>query len=207
MGAAVDCEAIGLGLLGQPVNALSSLALVVAGLIVLGRDRWVAAALTATGIGSFLFHGPLAPGGVWVHDVTLAWLILVVGMRSRGWERRFAVLGLAAIAPVFYVVPDVAEPLTVILVAATLILLISDSRRLDTLGPVALLAVSAVVGRLGATGGPWCDPDSLLQTHALWHAGGAVSVAWWATRHAGRNGVDAVRPKAVAPGSDAELSR
>ncbi len=203
MGATVDCEAIGLGLLGQPVNALSSLALVVAGFVVLAWDRWVSGALAATGVGSFLFHGPLAPGGEWIHDVTLAWLILVVGLKSRGWERRFGSLGLAAIAPVFYVLPALADPLTVALVVVTLLLLVSESRRFDTLGPIALLAVSAIVGRLGATGGPWCDPESVVQTHALWHVGAAVAVAWWTVGHGGRD--DAGASTGVSR-SDAELS-
>ena len=203
MGAAVDCEAIGTGLLGQPVNSLSSLALVIAGLWVLSRDRWVAAALVATGIGSFLFHGPLAPGGEWIHDVTLAWLIVVVGLRSRGWERRSGALGLAAIALVFSVAPTLADPLTVVLVVATLLLLVSDSRRLDTLGPLALLAVSAIVGRLGSTGGPWCDPDSILQTHALWHVGAAAAVGWWVFGH--HEGGRAGAPASMSV-SDAELS-
>jgi hypothetical protein len=186
MGAAVDCEAIGSGLLGQPVNALSSLALVIAGVVVLGRDRWVASALAATGVGSFLFHGPLAPGGEWLHDVTLAWLVLVVGSRSRGWEMRFGVAGLAAIGAIFFAAPGIADLLTAGLVIVTLLLLASESRRLDTLGPIALLAISAVIGRLGSTGSPWCDPDSVLQTHALWHVGAAVAVGWWAIGHAER---------------------
>ena len=183
MGAAVDCEAIGPGLLGQPVNALTSLALVVAGAVLLTRSRWIAIALAATGFGSFLFHGPLAPGGEWIHDVTLAWLILVVGMKSRGWEYRFGAIGLAAIGPIFLVAPRLADPLTAALVIVTLLLLVSDSRDLDTLGPIALLAISAVIGRLGSTGGPLCDPDSVLQTHGAWHVGAAVAVAWWAFRH------------------------
>jgi hypothetical protein len=202
MGAAVDCEAIGSGLLGQPVNSLSSLALVVAGLFVLSRDRWVAGALAATGIGSFLFHGPLAPGGEWIHDVTLAWLILVVALRSRGSVNRYGAGGLAAVAVVFFVVPSVADTVTVALVIVTLLLLVSDGRRVDALGPVALLAVSAIVGRLGATGGTWCDPGSMLQTHALWHAGAAVAVGWWAIGYAERNGV----PDRSSTPSDAELS-
>ena len=203
MGAAADCETIGLGLLGQPVNALSSLALVVAGLLVLGRDRWMATALAATGVGSFLFHGPLAPGGEWIHDVTLAWLILVVGISSRGWERRLGALGLAAIAPVFYAVPAIADPLTAALVGVTLLLLVSDDRRFDTLGPIALLGISAIVGRLGSTGGPWCNPESVLQTHALWHMGAAAAVAWWAVGRAERDQVG--MPSTSAPRSDAEL--
>ena len=206
MGAAVDCEAIGLGLLGQPVNALSSLALVVAGLVVLGRDRWVATALAATGVGSFLFHGPLAPRGEWIHDVTLAWLILVVGLKSRGWERRFGAVGLAGIAPFFYVAPALADPLTAALVVVTLFLLVSDSRRFDTVGPIALLGVSAIVGRLGSSGGPWCDPGSVLQTHGLWHIGAAVAVGWWAIGHSERYQAGVLSLSADAKRSDAEFS-
>lgn len=192
MGAAVDCEVIGSGLLGQPVNALSSLALVVAGLMVARRDRWVAAALVATGVGSFLFHGPLAPGGEWVHDASLAWLVLIVAMRSRGLAHRYGAFGLAAIGPLFLVAPAVADPVTVVLVIVTLWLILSDGRGLDAVGPVVLLGSSALIGRLGATGGPWCDPGSLVQTHGLWHIGAAVAVAWWAIARDERDRNDAV---------------
>ncbi len=184
MGAAVDCEAIGSGLFAQPVNSLTSLALVVAGALVVARARdwWVGMALAATGVGSFLFHGPLAPGGEWIHDVTLAWLILVVGMKSRGWEQRYGAIGLAAIGPIFLIAPDLADPFTAALVIVTLLILVSDRRDFDTVGPIALLASSAIVGRLGSSGGAWCDPDSLLQTHGLWHLGAAAAVAWWTLR-------------------------
>ena len=88
----------------------------------------------------------------------------------------------------------------------TLLLLVSENRRFDTLGPIALLAVSALVGRLGATGGPWCDPDSVLQTHGLWHIGAAVAVGWWAIGHAERNQAGMLDPSTKASSSDAELS-
>ena len=39
---------------------------------------------------------------------------------------------------------------------------------------------SAVVGRLGATGGPLCDPGSWLQPHGLWHISAAAALGWWA---------------------------
>lgn len=206
MGAAVDCELIGSGLLGQPVNALTSLALVAVGLLLAARDRWVAAALVATGVGSFLFHGPLAPGGEWIHDVTLAWLVLIVGLRSRGWAQRFGAMGLAAIGLVFLLAPAIAEPLTVALVTVTLWFLLSDGRRLDTFGPVTLLGASALVGRLGATGGPLCDPDSLVQTHGLWHIGAAAAVGWWAIIRDGGDGNDDSLSESDASASDAEFS-
>ncbi|HEY5650216.1 MAG TPA: hypothetical protein VIW46_02120 [Acidimicrobiia bacterium] len=183
MGAAVDCEAIGPGLLGQPVNAATSLVFVFVAVIVLLRrsDGWVAAGLAGTGVGSFLFHGPLAPGGEWIHDVTLAWLILVVGLRVRGMTDVGAPIGLAVIGPVFVVAPQFADPLTVTLLILVVFVLLADRRDRATLLPLGLLGLSAVIGRLGATGAPLCDPESWLQTHGLWHIGAAVAVGWWAS--------------------------
>jgi hypothetical protein len=40
--------------------------------------------------------------------------------------------------------------------------------------------VVAGIGRLGGSGGPLCNPDSLLQPHALWHVGAAGVATWWA---------------------------
>lgn len=183
MGAGVDCETIGSGFLGQPVNAVTSLILVVAGIFVLARahDRWIAAGLAATGFGSFLFHGPLAPGGVWIHDVTLAWLILIVGLRVRGLARVAGPVGLAVIGALFLVLPAVADLLTGALVVVVVVALVEHDRSRATLGPLALLAASGMIGRLGATGAPLCDPESIFQTHGIWHAGAAIAVAWWAT--------------------------
>jgi len=54
-------------------------------------------------------------------------------------------------------------------------------------GPLALLTVVAVIGRLGATGNPLCDPTSIWQPHGLWHIGAAVAAAWWAVTTAPKN--------------------
>ncbi|HXV72998.1 MAG TPA: hypothetical protein VEB69_16525 [Acidimicrobiia bacterium] len=143
-----DCEAIGGTLLGQPVNSLTTIAFVVAGVIVFRRTRrpWVAVGLVATGIGSFLFHGPMPGYAQLAHDVTLWFLVGVV------------------------VVSIVVE------YRAT-----REWRHL--VGPGLLLAVVAIVGRLGATGNPLCDPDSPWQPHGLWHIGSAIAVTWWALNH------------------------
>jgi hypothetical protein len=182
MGAGVDCETIGTGFLGQPVNAVTSLILVAAGIYMLvgARDRWIAAGLAAAGLGSFLFHGPLAPGGVWIHDVTLAWLILVVGLRVRGLTRVGGPVGLAVIGPLFLALPEAADVLTGVLVVIVVLELVAFDHSRATLGPLLLLAGAAAFGRLGATGAPLCDPDSPIQAHAVWHVGAAVAVAWWA---------------------------
>lgn len=190
MGAAADCELIGPGFLGQPVNSLTTFAFVVAGavLIVVRPDRrWVGIGLAATGVGSFLFHGPMPPGSEWAHDVTLAWLIAIVAGIGSRWERysRFPVLVFLAIA--FAMVPVIADPVALVMTALALLTVLKHDRSLPVLAPLLLLAVVAGYGRLGATGAPLCDPESILQPHGVWHIGSALAVAWWAVAYSGRS--------------------
>lgn len=180
-GALRDCEEVVHGLLGQPVNSLTALAFVVAGVVIIWRSdhMWVGIASVATGIGSFLFHGPMPPYSAWVHDVTLAWLLLVVAGHGRSWERWAHLPGLLMIAVVI-AVPGAGDPVGVALAALAIVLLLIDDRSIATIGPLTLLVVVAVIGRLGATGGPLCDPTSIWQPHGLWHLGAAAAVTWWA---------------------------
>lgn len=182
MGALADCERIANSLLGQPANALSTLAFLVAGVVVARRPdlRWIGLAIFATGIGSFLFHGPMPRGSQWAHDVTLVWLIALIAGWGRPWERWTRLPGLAVLGVVFAGAPILADPLAVALTAAALGLVLIPDRSIHNLGPIAVLGLAAIVGRLGATGGPLCDPDSLFQPHALWHIAAAGAVAWWA---------------------------
>jgi len=182
MGAAVDCELIREGLLGQPVNALTTIAFIIAGLMVIRRPslRWVGIALVATGLGSFLFHGPMPSGAEWAHDTTLAWLILVVaglGRRGESWTR---LPGLLALGAVFALVPALADPTAAVLAAGAVILVLGTDRSAATVGPLALIGVTALIGRLGTTGGVLCDPMSQWQPHGLWHLAVAVAILWWA---------------------------
>ncbi len=181
VGATVDCEAIRPGLLGQPANALSCLVFIVAGFWLLRRaaTRWVGLALVATGTGSFLFHGPLAPDGAWIHDVTLAWLLVVIIVEAKQWRTGIHLAGAGALAVGFAAFPALAEPAMAVMAAAGIALLLIDDRSLRTWAPLSVLAVSAMVGRLGGTGGPLCDPGSIVQPHALWHVGAAIAVTWW----------------------------
>ena len=102
-----DCEALHDGWLGQPVNALSSLAYVAAGVYVLHRSRppalGLAVALSAVGIGSFLYHGPMPRGAELVHDGSI---VALAGAAVLTWRRDHfrrpptsaPVVGVAAIA-------------------------------------------------------------------------------------------------------------
>lgn len=183
MGAAADCESIGVGLLRQPVNSLTTLAFVIAGIIVMTRRperRWVGVALIATGIGSLLFHGPMPIGSEWAHDVTLAWLLLVVAADGTRWEALSRIPSFVALGLLFGAVPVAADPVAVALTVVALVSVLRPNRSKSTWAAVALLVVGGVVGRLGATNWPWCDPDSVLQLHGFWHLAAATAVTIWA---------------------------
>lgn len=182
MGAAADCELIRQGLFGQPVNTITTLAFFLAGAWLLRRPGagWVGVALAATGVGSFVFHGPMPAWGEWAHDVTLAWLIVVIGGLHTRWEAWSRTPSLLVIAIPVALFPVLGDPIAVV---ATMLVLGSILLRRPTrteLAPLVLLGVVAILGRLGATGWPLCDPDSVWQMHGLWHIGAAVAVAWWA---------------------------
>lgn len=74
-----DCERIVDGALAQPVLAVTSLAYVAAGLVVLGWSmRWrsplawaAAIVLVAVGVGSFAFHGPQPSWAKPAHDLPI----------------------------------------------------------------------------------------------------------------------------------------
>ena len=183
MGAAADCEAIGVGFLGQPINTLTTLGFVLAGIIVISRRRdggWIGIGLIATGIGSLLFHGPMPPGNEWAHDVTLAWLVTMAAGWGSRWEGFTHLLALAVIGLSFAVLPVIADPFAVVMTFVAVISILRRDHTPATVAPLSLLAAAAVFGRLGATGGPLCDPESLLQPHAVWHLGAATALAWWA---------------------------
>lgn len=181
MGALRDCEAVVHSILGQPVNTITAFAFVIGGMVVITRtDRvWVGVATIATGIGSILFHGPMPPYSEWAHDFTLAWLLLVVASQGRTWERWTHVPGLAVLAAVIPL-PGAADPVTIALASVAIVALVIQDRSRATMAPLTLLVTVAIIGRLGATGGPLCVPESVWQPHALWHIGAATAVTWWA---------------------------
>jgi hypothetical protein len=189
MGAAADCETIGAGFLGQPVNTLTTIALLVTGVVIMSLRpdrRWVGLGLAATGIGSFLFHGPMPPGSEWAHDVTLVWLIsLVAGIGAR-WEHFTHLPALLVLAVALALFPVVADPVAVVMTAVALLRILRRDRSGFAMAPLLLLAVVALYGRLGATGGPLCDPSSIFQPHAVWHLSSALAVVWWALAYSDR---------------------
>jgi hypothetical protein len=178
--AAVDCELIGEGLLGQPVNSIGSLAFVLVGLVLLRRRPVLGWAGIAVGLGSLAFHGPMPGWAEWAHDVALAALPVALAFEARP---RVVVAIVGAIAVVFGLWLVVAEVVTAILVIETGVLLFARRKTVHTgLGilAAALLALGVLMAALSRTDGPLCDPDSVFQWHALWHVLGAAALWVWA---------------------------
>jgi hypothetical protein len=201
-----DCEHIGHGLLGQPVNALSSLAYVAVGALLLRRALVVrstaltiyGATVVAVGLGSVAFHGPMPSWGRFVHDLPIAALLAfviahdVALVRETGVRAElvgFSVL-LGVSAFVLAVWPDSGNALDSVLVVAAVITEVAVARsakRVATGGIVrqpgvwfigaAVLAVGAALNALGRTDAPLCDPHSLAQLHGLWHV--LTAAALW----------------------------
>lgn len=208
MGSA-DCESIGDALLAQPVNALSSLAYVVVGAIIVafavrGRRAVVpslvyATCVAAIGIGSVLFHGPQTTGSQVLHDlpilitvlfVVVADLALLVPRLRRPW----AVFAGASIAATALSVADaelgaIAAGISVAAIVVLEVVVyrrdargIPRRRQLSIYGVIAaIVAVAATAWLLGRTGSPACDPESMFQFHGLWHLVSAslFGVWWW----------------------------
>ncbi|CAN5219161.1 hypothetical protein BH18ACT5_BH18ACT5_11860 [soil metagenome] len=182
MGAAADCEAIGSGFLGQPANALTTVAFVLVGLWILYAHpgaRWTGIALMATGIGSFLFHGPMPSGNEWAHDVSLAWLLAMVAGAGTRWERLTRLPTLALVGLIVALAPAAADPLAVLL---SVVAIVSTVRHTRNMAPLALAGAVGIYGRLGATAGPLCNPTSWWQPHGIWHIAAALAVGWLIAR-------------------------
>ncbi len=191
-----DCEAITAGFFGQPINSLSSLGLVVAGVWLAqtlrpGRDQPLAWAyiglLVANGLGSMLYHGPGWPWTRFVHDLPIASTALLVALLLAVGSRRAFLpwaVGTGILAVAVAINPDVAIPATVVFAVAVGVMAvvrlvkyrkISGQWKLET-AALGALAVGAAFTVLGRTGQPLCEPDSFFQPHGLWHLLMAVSL-------------------------------
>jgi hypothetical protein len=155
---AADCEAVSEGFLAQPVAALSSLAFV-------GAAVWLARRRPAA------------------------------GPERRAATAYAGLLGLVGLGSVAYHGPQWqgAEllhdgPIALVVAMGAVVPL---ARRLrgrpavapGTAGFVRAAGAAAAAGlgayALGRTGGPACDPASLLQPHAAWHTLMAVALGSW----------------------------
>jgi Ceramidase len=193
-----DCEHIGQGLLAQPANTLSSLAYVVGGVLLLWRALALtrpsarvtvtvyALTVVSVGAGSAVFHGPMPGWGRFAHDLSIAAVLaFIIGYGAAFARRAPASTGLTvfgglvgACAIVLAVWPDASNALDAVLVVGAVGTEIAAVRsptgrdvgygRLWIVAVVAL-APGALLNALGRTDAPLCDPNSLVQLHAVWH--------------------------------------
>jgi hypothetical protein len=197
-----DCEYIGGGVLAQPVNAISSLAFVLFGIIVVISavsqprtervNRFIVGALMiATGAGSVLFHGPQGPASHFLHDATiLLTMAAIVTMNVAGllhWKEKrvWLILGVTGVAVTAVLLAWPSS--TNVVAAVALVVLIAQDVALHRFGAIrtrwwiaaiVAMAVALLFFVAGRTGSPFCDSASLLQGHALWHI--LAATALWA---------------------------
>ena len=193
-----DCETIRHEWLIQPVNAWSSVAFAAVGLAVMASARSATGAeranrvvfgllLSATGIGSFLFHGPQPDSAHFLHDLTLLaalWFLVVVNTtRAFAANRRTAGAAFLGGAAVFAVALLITPGISTVLSGIVIILLIASDvamrartmpNRLWHATAIGVLIAGVALNLAGRTDAPWCDPTTLLQAHAGWHVLAAV---------------------------------
>jgi hypothetical protein len=202
-----DCEAR-VETWGQPVLFTSSASYVVAALVVLWWARrhnsaavpvpraqaWLfAAGLVAAGLGSMDYHGPALGPEPLLHDGGLVIALvaaLSIDLTQLGVWRPARSWGLLGLTLAAFVVIILAPQLSPALAAVAAIGLVAAElavyrRGIRTPGPplyagLGCLLVGGVVFSLSRTGGPLCDPESLLQGHAVWHVLTAAALALWA---------------------------
>jgi hypothetical protein len=172
-----DCERLHDGLVAQPVNTASALALVAVGAWLVGRGLRAAerpgeagwsrpgrsatvafgVAVAAAGVGSVDYHGPGSPAARLLHD---GGLYAVVGFVAWQEVARRVGRGRRARAGV----PWVGW---------------TPRRRTAYRVALAATAAGAACWWAGRTASPWCDPNSLLQGHAAWHLLTAAALGAW----------------------------
>lgn len=152
------------------------------------------------GFGSFAFHGSLRAWGGYLDVISMhAFLAFMLAydlarIHDRAWRwflAWFSALLTAFSVLVLVLPPEHGKTLFAVLVGVTLLgeAAVSypalrpwaptriDARRMPWFwAGLGVFAAAFVVWNLSRTVGPWCDPASPIQGHALWHLLSAVSV-------------------------------
>jgi hypothetical protein len=153
--------------------------------------------VAAVGVGSFIQHGPHPQWQAYPHDLTLAAVLafLAVDAAADLTGRRLPAVWWCV--PALLVAPMIAlGPAASTVAQASLGALAvglnllrawrrPQARRRLMVG-LGILAVGAVVGNLGDHTG-LCQPESLWQGHAAWHALAALAL-WWVSPVVGTSG-------------------
>ena len=200
MSGTADCEVRDDWFLEQDVNAWSSLAYVLAGVVLavqVARHRLppavyaLAVVVVAEGVGSVLFHGSAGDVSQFLHDVALIGALgFVAGWhagRLVGAPDRGSIVGLVVGSVTASVLWAVAPGATNATVAVAVVVIVATSvvarrRGLAGVWSPAVLVLGVVAVAMWAFGTPdsaLCNTDSLFQPHALWHVlTAALALAW-----------------------------
>jgi hypothetical protein len=169
----VDCERIVSGFLGQPANAVSSLAFLVSAAwiftLAFRRERTNRAALVvlalavgANAVGSFARHGPDPSWAQWAHDAAIVAVLLFIAVhaiaRTRGWrptaEIGAYVMGLIAVGVGLAAIHGASDPFA------------------------GTLAASAVVGEVASLSGDRRTPSITPRSKAIARGVGLAAIAF-----------------------------
>lgn len=144
--ASSDCERLGDGALAQPVNALSGLAFLFAGLWIASLARRAPArrlelvvfgtAVASNAIGGVFFHGLQGSVSRWVHDLAIMSVLLFIAVfalartldRSTRWTMAVYAGSLALAGAVLALLPDSTDVLSALLAIAIGVLELAEYR-------------------------------------------------------------------------------
>lgn len=199
---AAVCERFGDGFFGQPANAVTSVAFVVAGagILVEGRrsrtqrdtpvrDRQTfvfALLVSGIGVGSFIQHGPHPDWQAYAHDLPIVAVLAFVAtdvvsdLTGRELSPAWWLVPVVAMAPVVAAGATASTIVQAVMAGAAVGLNLARVRLRPSLrGTLILsmltLAAGAVIGTLTDRTG-LCRPDSVLQGHAIWHVLAAAAL-------------------------------
>lgn len=193
------CAPVSGGLLAEPISAVTSLAFVIAGGVIVARARRrrrpddgssltaYALLVAGIGVGSVIQHGPRPPWQDPAHDLpllaTLAFVASDAGAALTGRRRVWWwwALPTAALLPVIVLAPRAGDLAQVGVAAVAVVLSVLRARavpraRRRTVAALALLAVGGIVGTLSRAGGPLCVPGSMWDGHGVWHVLAAAAL-------------------------------
>ncbi|MCM0638837.1 hypothetical protein [Cellulomonas wangsupingiae] len=190
------CESSAAGPLVEPVSAVTSLAFVVAAVVVVALRRraglpvpWAYVVLVAgVGVGSVVQHGPDPAWSDPAHDLPIVGVLCFLAADAAAALRRaprrwwwWAVPTAVLMVPVV-AWPRAGDLAQVGVAAVTAVLLLARAHREPAVRwrvavALAVLGTGALVGALSRTGGPLCDASSVLQGHAVWHLAAAAALA------------------------------
>jgi hypothetical protein len=199
---AAVCEHYGAEFLGEPANAVTSLAFVAAAVAILVshrhnatrrdtpvRDRQTvvfAGLVAGTGVGSFVQHGPHPDWQAYAHDLPLAAVLMFItadavsDLLERDLSPSWWLVPTVAMAPVIASGGSASTALQATMATAAIGLSLVRARRRPALRRTLITALVAAAS--GAAIGALTDRTSLCQAdipvqgHAVWHVLAAAAL-------------------------------